>query len=85
MAFGGLKKDKDRNDLITYDSLPPKPHTPTTVLTQILPQLPQGEDRINSGRFRGLGVVVLFTTKKQKTNPQSTEDGGCRLPVDGRF
>ena len=23
MAFGGLKKDKDRNDLITYDPLLP--------------------------------------------------------------
>ena len=86
MAFGGLKKDKDRNDLITYDSLPPNlTPLPTMVLTQILPQLPQGEDRINLGRSRDLGVVVLCTTKKQKTNPQFTE-GGCRLlPVDGRF
>lgn len=24
MAFGGLKKEKDRNDLITYVSLPPE-------------------------------------------------------------
>jgi cytochrome c len=27
MAFGGLKKDKDRNDLITYES--PRPETAT--------------------------------------------------------
>ncbi len=71
MAFGGLKKDKDRNDLITYDALHPTLLSPITALTQILSQLPQGEDRMNSARFRGLGVVVLFTTKNQKptSNP----------------
>lgn len=34
MAFGGLKKEKDRNDLITYVATPPKT-TPETGLTLV--------------------------------------------------
>ena len=47
MAFGGLKKDKDRNDLITYALPPPPSRSETRPLTAT--QLPQGGDQINSG------------------------------------
>ena len=53
MAFGGLKKDKDRNDLITYVG----PITPTHFLANTL-QLPQGFHQI-SGHDGRAGVVMI--------------------------
>lgn len=35
MAFGGLKKEKDRNDLITYVAPPPPKTTPEAKLTLV--------------------------------------------------
>lgn len=44
MAFGGLKKDKDRNDLISYVSLTASyPHKP--LLTNF--QLPEAGDQVD--------------------------------------
>jgi hypothetical protein len=42
MAFGGLKKGKERNDLITYVSITSEKESPLTTV-----QLPQGEHRLN--------------------------------------
>jgi hypothetical protein len=47
MAFGGLKKDKDRNDLITYAL--PAPLAPSYSKLTMTPQFPPGEDQINPG------------------------------------
>jgi hypothetical protein len=72
MAFGGLKKEKDRNDLITYVALLPGSYFPPShhitqrgpvLLTVFYLQLPQGEHQINTPRTvlrlaRG-GLVIL--------------------------
>lgn len=57
MAFGGLKKEKERNDLITYVS----PLSalffffcPRTLTMLLVLQLPQGGDGINDGVNRSL-------------------------------
>lgn len=51
MAFGGLKKAKDRNDLITYVARPPAPcpfPSPSLARLLTLPaKLPQGVHRIS--------------------------------------
>lgn len=66
MAFGGLKKEKDRNDLITYVFPPhssPLTDTQLTALTTLCySQLPQGGDRINCLAIQGYGVVVLLNS-----------------------
>jgi hypothetical protein len=63
MAFGGLKKDKDRNDLITY-GLPffslPIQFLFSQTLTVFALQLPQGGHRINSSGTPGYGDVVVL-------------------------
>lgn len=75
MAFGGLKKDKDRNDLITYALPLLSPHLVTFGANNFfLPtiQLPQGgyrlsalntifNDRIKMGRRRVWAVLIPKT------------------------
>jgi hypothetical protein len=72
MAFGGLKKDKDRNDLITYVL----PFTPRNLIKQRADHHPTASSRSRLLKFRhdrGLGVVVLLPPK---STPQSTRGLG---------
>lgn len=59
MAFGGLKKDKDRNDLITYVSLCVSMLLSLSggQITDWLPQFPQGEHQIDFG-ITGVGASL---------------------------
>lgn len=56
MAFGGLKKGKDRNDLITYV---PLATLPVTLLTTI--QLAQARDQVSiANRFPAITSTTLL-------------------------
>jgi hypothetical protein len=77
MAFGGLKKDKDRNDLITYACLPFLLHNEQRLT--LAPQLPQGVDRIDFGITEAHASLYYYLPTNfitpQKSQPLP-EDGG---------
>lgn len=58
MAFGGLKKEKDRNDLITYVSATRPPPPPEIMLTR-LGQLPAQRYEIGGENLDGVMIRQL--------------------------
>jgi hypothetical protein len=84
MAFGGLKKDKDRNDLITYACLPFLLHNEQRLT--LAPQLPQGVDRINFGITEAHASLYYylptkFSSHHKRANPPRRRGVGKLVAV----
>lgn len=57
MAFGGLKKGKDRNDLITYEHFPP-PKSPFQ-LTKMIATFVKRQNRFNLNTTSSCDCIAL--------------------------
>ena len=78
MAFGGLKKEKDRNDLITY--VAPMVGRSLTMHVLTSSQLPQGGYCLNCGVIRSLGVCCIITNRKWPRGRAEFLDASCSPP-----
>lgn len=78
MAFGGLKKGKERNDLITYV---PSPYTVLNTANSL--QLPQGIHRINDLMFHSPRHFFSFSLHPVSWIHRHLGYGWRRGPISG--